>query len=63
MRKRNTYYDDLIFWKYFASFENHQIAKNAFQEYAKSERKTGRTKQNSTIWQMIGKIGDFLGNV
>ena len=41
MRKRNTYYDDLISGNILQVLKISKLQKNAFQEYAKSEGKLG----------------------
>ncbi len=41
LRKRNTYYDDLISGSILQKLKISKLSKNAFQEYAKSEGKLG----------------------
>ncbi|MCY0975858.1 GH3 auxin-responsive promoter family protein [Chryseobacterium wangxinyae] len=41
LRKRNTYYDDLISGNILQNLKISRVSKNAFQEYAKSEGKLG----------------------
>ncbi|MCY0969591.1 GH3 auxin-responsive promoter family protein [Chryseobacterium wangxinyae] len=41
LRKRNTYYDDLISGNILQNLKISRLSKNAFQEYAKSEGKLG----------------------
>ncbi len=59
MRKRNTYYDDLIAGKILQPLFITSLKKNAFQEYAKSEGKLGGQNKIPRLAN-DRKIGDFL---
>ena len=59
MRKRNTYYDDLIAGKILQPLIITSLKKNAFQEYAKSEGKLGGQNKIPRLAN-DRKIGDFL---
>ena len=59
MRKRNTYYDDLISGKILKPLVITSLTKNAFQEYAKSEGKLGGQNKIPRLAN-DRKIGDFL---
>ena len=59
MRKRNTYYDDLIAGKILQPLTITSLKKNAFQEYAKSEGKLGGQNKIPRLAN-DRKIGDFL---
>ena len=59
MRKRNTYYDDLIAGKILQPLIITALKKNAFQEYAKSEGKLGGQNKIPRLAN-DRKIGDFL---
>ena len=60
MRKRNTYYDDLISGKILQALKITKLQKNAFQEYAKSEGKLGGQNKIPRLAN-DRKIGEFLG--
>ncbi|KIA84940.1 hypothetical protein OA84_00275 [Kaistella solincola] len=60
MRKRNTYYDDLISGKVLQPLIITSLKKNAFQDYAKSEGKLGGQNKIPRLAN-DRKIGDFLG--
>ncbi len=59
MRKRNTYYDDLISGNILQPLIVSQLKKNAFQDYAKSEGKLGGQNKIPRLAN-DRKIGDFL---
>ena len=59
MRKRNTYYDDLISGNILQPLIISQLKKNAFQDYAKSEGKLGGQNKIPRLAN-DRKIGDFL---
>ena len=59
MRKRNTYYDDLISGNVLQPLKISRLQKNAFQEYAKSEGKLGGQNKIPRLAN-DRKIGDFL---
>lgn len=59
MRKRNTYYDDLISGNVLQPLMITKLKKNAFQEYAKSEGKLGGQNKIPRLAN-DRKIGDFL---
>ena len=59
MRKRNTYYDDLISGNVLQPLIITKLKKNAFQEYAKSEGKLGGQNKIPRLAN-DRKIGDFL---
>ena len=61
MRKRNTYYDDLIAGNILQVLKITKLQKNAFQEYAKSEGKLGGQNKIPRLAN-DRKIGDFLKN-
>jgi hypothetical protein len=61
MRKRNTYYDDLISGNILQVLKITKLQKNAFQEYAKSEGKLGGQNKIPRLAN-DRKIGDFLKN-
>ena len=61
MRKRNTYYDDLISGNILQALKITKLQKNAFQEYAKSEGKLGGQNKIPRLAN-DRKIGDFLKN-
>ena len=60
MRKRNTYYDDLISGKILQPLIITNLKKNAFQDYAKSEGKLGGQNKIPRLAN-DRKTGDFLG--
>ena len=60
MRKRNTYYDDLISGKILQPLVITNLKKNAFQDYAKSEGKLGGQNKIPRLAN-DRKIGDYLG--
>ena len=60
MRKRNTYYDDLISGNILQPLIITKLRKNAFQDYAKSEGKLGGQNKIPRLAN-DRKIGDFLG--
>lgn len=60
MRKRNTYYDDLISGKILQPLIITSLKKNAFQDYAKSEGKLGGQNKIPRLAN-DRKIGDYLG--
>ena len=62
MRKRNTYYDDLISGNILQPLIITTLAKNAFQDYAKSEGKLGGQNKIPRLAN-DRKIGDFLENL
>ena len=59
MRKRNTYYDDLISGKILQPLMISSLKRNAFQDYAKSEGKLGGQNKIPRLAN-DRKIGDFL---
>ncbi|HPZ24783.1 MAG TPA: GH3 auxin-responsive promoter family protein [Kaistella sp.] len=59
MRKRNTYYDDLISGNILQPLIITKLKKNAFQDYAKSEGKLGGQNKIPRLAN-DRKIGDFL---
>ena len=59
MRKRNTYYDDLISGNILQPLIISQLKKNAFQDYAKSEGKLGGQNKIPRLAN-DRKIGGFL---
>ena len=59
MRKRNTYYDDLISGNILQPLIINSLPRNAFQEYAKSEGKLGGQNKIPRLAN-DRKIGDFL---
>ena len=59
MRKRNTYYDDLISGNILQPLIVSQLKKNAFQDYAKSEGKLGGQNKIPRLAN-DRKIGNFL---
>lgn len=59
MRKRNTYYDDLISGNILQPLIITKLRKNAFQDYAKSEGKLGGQNKIPRLAN-DRKIGDFL---
>lgn len=59
MRKRNSYYDDLISGNVLQPLKICRLQKNAFQEYAKSEGKLGGQNKIPRLAN-DRKIGDFL---
>lgn len=61
MRKRNTYYDDLIAGNILQVLKITKLQKNAFQEYAKSEGKLGGQNKIPRLAN-DRKIGEFLKN-
>ena len=61
MRKRNTYYDDLITGKILQPLKISSLKKNAFQNYAKSEGKLGGQNKIPRLAN-DRKIADFLEN-
>ena len=61
MRKRNTYYDDLIAGKILQPLIISNLKKNAFQDYAKSEGKLGGQNKLPRLAN-ARKIADFLVN-
>jgi hypothetical protein len=61
MRKRNTYYDDLISGNILQPLIITKLRKNAFQDYAKSEGKLGGQNKIPRLAN-DRKIGDFLNN-
>lgn len=62
MRKRNTYYDDLISGNILQPLIISKLKKNAFQDYAKSEGKLGGQNKIPRLAN-DRKIGDFLENM
>ena len=62
MRKRNTYYDDLISGNILQPLIITKLRKNAFQDYAKSEGKLGGQNKIPRLAN-DRKIGDFLGKI
>ena len=62
MRKRNSYYDDLISGKILQPLIITNLKKNAFQDYAKSEGKLGGQNKIPRLAN-DRKIGDFLENL
>ena len=60
MRKRNTYYNDLISGNILQPLIITKLRKNAFQDYAKSEGKLGGQNKIPRLAN-DRKIGDFLG--
>ncbi|MBP6378517.1 MAG: GH3 auxin-responsive promoter family protein [Kaistella sp.] len=61
MRKRNTYYDDLISGNILKPLVISKLKRNAFQDYAKSEGKLGGQNKIPRLAN-DRKIGDFLNN-
>ncbi|MDO5615047.1 MAG: GH3 auxin-responsive promoter family protein [Cruoricaptor ignavus] len=61
LRKRNTYYDDLISGNVLQPLIITKLKKNAFQEYAKSEGKLGGQNKIPRLAN-DRKIGNFLGS-
>lgn len=61
MRKRNTYYDDLISGNILKPLVISKLKRNAFQDYAKSEGKLGGQNKIPRLAN-DRKIGDFLTN-
>ena len=61
MRKRNTYYDDLISGKILQPLIIRSLKKNSFQDYARSEGKLGGQNKIPRLAN-DRKIGDFLEN-
>lgn len=59
MRKRNTYYDDLISGNILQPLIISKLKKNAFQDYAKSEGKLGGQNKIPRLAN-DRKIGDYL---
>jgi hypothetical protein len=59
MRKKNTYYDDLISGNILQPLIISRLKKNAFQDYAKSEGKLGGQNKIPRLAN-DRKIGDFL---
>jgi hypothetical protein len=59
MRKRNSYYDDLISGKILRPLVISSLNKNAFQDYAKAEGKLGGQNKIPRLAN-DRKIGDFL---
>ncbi|OWR15729.1 GH3 auxin-responsive promoter family protein [Chryseobacterium sp. VAUSW3] len=59
MRKRNTYYDDLISGNILKPLLISKLKRNAFQDYAKSEGKLGGQNKIPRLAN-DRKIGDFL---
>ena len=59
MRKRNTYYDDLISGNILQPLIITKLRKNAFQDYAKSEGKLGGQNKIPRLAN-DRKIADFL---
>ena len=59
MRKRNSYYDDLISGKILRPLVISSLKKNAFQDYAKSEGKLGGQNKIPRLAN-DRKIGDYL---
>lgn len=59
MRKRNTYYDDLISGNILKPLVISKLKRNAFQDYAKSEGKLGGQNKIPRLAN-DRKIGDFL---
>ncbi|KFC24468.1 GH3 auxin-responsive promoter family protein [Chryseobacterium sp. FH1] len=59
LRKRNTYYDDLISGNILQPLVITKLKKNAFQDYAKSEGKLGGQNKIPRLAN-DRKIGDFL---
>ena len=62
MRKRNTYYDDLISGNILQPLVISKLKKNAFQDYARSEGKLGGQNKIPRLAN-DRKIGDFLGEL
>ncbi|WP_226063774.1 GH3 auxin-responsive promoter family protein [Kaistella polysaccharea] len=62
MRKRNSYYDDLVAGKILQPLMITNLKKNAFQDYAKSEGKLGGQNKIPRLAN-DRKIGDFLENL
>lgn len=60
LRKRNTYYDDLISGNILQKLKISKLSKNAFQEYAKSEGKLGGQNKIPRLAN-DRKIADLLG--
>ncbi|MGA9211668.1 GH3 auxin-responsive promoter family protein [Kaistella sp.] len=60
MRKRNTYYNDLISGNILQPLIITKLKKNAFQDYAKSEGKLGGQNKTPRLAN-DRKIADFLG--
>ena len=61
LRKRNTYYDDLISGNILQPLMIAKLKKNAFQDYAKSEGKLGGQNKIPRLAN-DRKIGDFLSD-
>lgn len=61
MRKRNTYYDDLIAGNILQPLIISSLKKNAFQDYARSEGKLGGQNKIPRLAN-DRKIGDFLSD-
>ena len=61
LRKRNTYYDDLISGNILQPLVIARLKKNAFQDYAKSEGKLGGQNKIPRLAN-DRKIGDFLSD-
>lgn len=61
LRQRNTYYDDLITGNILQALIIRSLAKNAFQEYAKSEGKLGGQNKIPRLAN-DRKIADFFAN-
>lgn len=61
MRKRNSYYDDLISGKILQPLIMNSLKKNAFQDFAKSEGKLGGQNKIPRLAN-DRKIADFLEN-
>lgn len=59
LRKRNTYYDDLISGNILQTLKISRLKKNAFQEYAKSQGKLGGQNKIPRLAN-DRKIGDLL---
>ncbi|MDP2454957.1 MULTISPECIES: GH3 auxin-responsive promoter family protein [unclassified Kaistella] len=62
MRKRNTYYNDLVSGNILQPLLITHLKKNAFQDYAKSEGKLGGQNKIPRLAN-DRKIGDFLENL
>src|SRR5690606_31105420 len=62
MRKRNTYYDDIISGNILQSLVINSLPRNALQEYAKSEGKLGGQNKIPRLAN-DRKIGDFLSKL
>ena len=59
LRKRNSYYDDLISGNILQTLKITKLQKNAFQDYAKSEGKLGGQNKIPRL-SNDRKIADFL---